>query len=195
MEFLSTQADRFLLRALEYENVLRACLYRIARNAADVDELLQETYTRLLALGSSEQQEPRSMRAFALTVARNVALGWLRRRRIVPMESMADLAELQTLDEGEQVEEIVNTHQEILMLREAVALLPARCRQVFTLRRVYGLSQKEVALELGISEHTVERHLGRALHQLTQVLFNPPICAPRSELLARLALMRRDERR
>lgn len=186
-----SDGDRFLLRALDHENVLRACLYRIVRNVADVDELLQETYTRLLALGSSGQQEPRSMRAFALTVARNVALGWLRRRRIVPMESMADLADLETLDEGEQVDEIVNTHQEILMLREAVSQLPKRCRQVFTLRRVYGLSQKEVAIELGIAEHTVERHLARAIQQLAHVLFNPPISAPRSELLARLAVTRR----
>ena len=37
--------------------------------------------------------------------------------------------------------------------------LPARCRQVFTLRKVYGLSQKEIAAELKISENTVESHL------------------------------------
>ncbi len=182
------KADRYLLKALEYEGVLRACLYRITRNASDVDELLQETYARLLTLGASEQPEPRSIRAFALTVARNVALGWLRRRQIVPMASMADLAELETLDEGEQVDEIINTHQELMLLRAAVARLSTRCREVFTLRRVYGLSQKEVARELGIAEHTVERHLGRALHQLAQVLFSPPISAPHSELLNRLAL-------
>lgn len=183
-------ADQYVLRALEHESVLRAYLYRIARNSSDVDELLQETYTKLLTLGSREQPQPRSMRAFALTVARNVAFSWLRRRQIVPMESMADLAELDALDEGEQVEEIVNSHQELKLLREAVASLPTRCREVFTLRRVYGLSQKEVARELGIAEHTVERHLGRALHRLAHVLFNPPISAPHSDLLTQLTLMR-----
>jgi RNA polymerase sigma factor (sigma-70 family) len=188
---LLTPAESFLLRALEHEGVLRVYLYRISRNASDVDELLQETYTRLLTLGETGSEEPRSMRAFALTVARNVALSWLRRRRIVPIESMADLAELGTLDEGEQVEEIVNTHQELMLLREAIGRLPERCRQVFTLRRVYGLSQKEVANELGIAEHTVERHLGRALHQLAGTLFSPPISAPHSPLLNQLTLTRR----
>jgi DNA-binding NarL/FixJ family response regulator len=62
---------------------------------------------------------------------------------------------------------------------------------VFTLRRVYGLSQKEVANELGIAEHTVERHLGRALHQLAVTLFSPPISAPHSALLSQLTLTRR----
>lgn len=180
---VSDNGDTYLLRALEHENVLRACLYRITRNAADVEELLQETYARLLTAGATERPEPRSMRAFALTIARNVALDWLRHRQVVPIEPLADLAEWDVMDEGEQVDEIVNTHQELMLLREAVSRLPTRCREVFTLRRVYGLAQKEIAAELNISEHTVERHLGRALHQLAQVLFNAPISAPRSTLL------------
>ncbi len=47
--------DRFLLHALEFESVLRACLYRYSRNASDVEELLQETYARLLVAGSTAQ--------------------------------------------------------------------------------------------------------------------------------------------
>ena len=47
--------------------------------------------------------------------------------------------QLELLDERGQVDEIVNTHQELALLTAAVARLPARCRQVFTLRKVYGL--------------------------------------------------------
>ena len=43
--------ERYLVQALEFESVLRACLYRYARNASDVEELLQETYARLLTAG------------------------------------------------------------------------------------------------------------------------------------------------
>ena len=46
---MSGAVDRYLVASLEFEGVLRACLYRYARNAADVDELLQETYAHLLA--------------------------------------------------------------------------------------------------------------------------------------------------
>jgi len=181
---VTSEGDICLIRALEYENVLRACLYRITRNLQDVEELLQETYARLLVTGEAQKPPPESMRAFALAIARNVGLDWLRRRRIVPIELMEDMAKLEVLDEGEQVEEIVNLHQELLLLRSAIERLPARCCEVFTLRRVYGMSQKEVARELDIAEHTVERHLGRALHRLTEVFFNSP--APSSALLDRL---------
>ncbi len=162
--------DRYLVASLEFEGVLRACLHRYARNSADVDELLQDTYTHLLTAGAADREEIRSIRAYALTVARNVALSWLRHRQVVPIELVADLEALELLDERGQVEEIVNSHQELALLTNAVASLPARCRQVFTLRKVYGLSQKEIASELNISENTVEQHLAKGMRLCTQAL-------------------------
>lgn len=179
--------DRYLLEALEFEGVLRAYLHRITRNAPDVDELLQETYARLLVLGSStEQPEVRCVRAFALTVARNVALDWLRHRQVVPIELVADLEALDVLDERAQVEEIVNTHQELALLAEVVAGLPDRCREVFTLRKVYGLSQKEIAAHLRISENTVEQHLTKAVRRCASALFDQPLGGPRTSWLTRV---------
>ena len=46
--------------------------------------------------------------------------------------------------------------EDLRLLTEAIRALPERCRQVLTLRKIYGLSQRETALRLGISEHTVE---------------------------------------
>lgn len=45
----------------------------------------------------------------------------------------------------------------------AAAALPPQCRQVLVLRKVYGLSQREVAVHLDISVSTVEKHLAKAL--------------------------------
>ena len=177
---MHTAADRYLVASLEFEGVLRACLHRYARNAADVDELLQETYAHLLVAGSQPREEIRSIRAFALTVARNVALSWLRHRQVVPMELVADLEQLELLDERGQVDEIVNTHQELALLSAAVARLPTRCRQVFTLRKVYGLSQKEIAAELQISENTVEQHLAKGMRLCSAALASSPIAERRS---------------
>jgi RNA polymerase sigma-70 factor (ECF subfamily) len=178
---MSRVEDRYLVASLEFEGVLRACLYRYARNSADVDELLQETYTNLLAAGSvPNREEVRSIRAFALTVARNVALSWLRHRQVVPIELVADLESLELLDERGQVEEIVNSHQELALLTAAVARLPNRCRQVFTLRKVYGLSQKEIAAQLGISENTVEQHLAKGMRLCSAALANTPMAERRS---------------
>jgi len=187
MEPLGKHDERYLLQALEHEGMLRACLFRFTHNRADVDDLLQETYARLLIAGAStETAEVRSIRAFALTVARNVALDWLRHRSIVPIEAVADLESMDVLDEGEQVEEIVNTHQELARLSDAVAALPERCRQVFTLRKIYGFSQQEIAERLGISENTIEVHLQRAARRCAQALFDVPVSDRPNSFFARL---------
>ena len=182
---MSKNEERYLLRALEFENVLRACLYRYTRNSSDVEELLQETYARLLVAAASDEPEVRSVRGFALTIARNVAFDWLRHRQVVPIELVADMEALEILDENEQVEEIVNHHQELAMLVKAIQELPERCRQVFTLRKVYGYSQKEIAARLGISENTVEQHLTRAARLCAQALFDQPVVTGPSRLLDR----------
>jgi RNA polymerase sigma factor (sigma-70 family) len=161
--------ERLLLEALEHEPLLRACLYRFARNNADVEDLLHSTYERLLRTdpGCVEVQ---SIRAFALKVARNVALDWLRHRQIIPIDLVTDMAELGVLDEEGWVEEIVNANQELALLRGAVASLPKRSRQIFTLRKVYDLSQKEIAARLNISENTVEQHLRKAARRCMELL-------------------------
>ena len=179
--------DRLLLHALGFESVLRACLWRYARNNSDVDELLQETYARLLVAGSSSQESNiRSVRAFCLTVARNVALDWLRRKEVVPLELVSNMASLEVLDEGAQIEEIVNAHQELALLAQAVAAMPRRCRQVFTLRKVYGFSQKEIAARLHISENTVEQHLMKAARRCAEVLFNTPLSGRQHSWMTRM---------
>ena len=50
---------------------------------------------------------------------------------------------------------------ELHRLAQLIARLPGRVRDVFTLRRVYGLSQREVAERLGLAESTVEKHMAR----------------------------------
>ncbi len=56
------------------------------------------------------------------------------------------------------ITEAVARNQELELLRCAIQALPTRCRQVLTLRKIYGFSQRETAAELGIAEHTVEIH-------------------------------------
>lgn len=172
---MAKDEERYLVQALEFESVLRACLYRYARNASDVEELLQETYARLLTAGASNEPEVRSVRAFSLTVARNVAFDWLRHKQVVPIELVADMEAMDILDERDQIDAIVNSHQELMMLVAAVQQLPERCRQVFTLRKVYGYSQKEIAARMNITENTVEQQLIKAARHCAQALFDQPI--------------------
>jgi RNA polymerase sigma-70 factor (ECF subfamily) len=180
---MGNPGDQYLVEALESESVLRAYLFRFVRNPADVDELLQETYAKLLSANPSGGKV-HSVRALALTIARNVAVDWLRHRDVVPMELMSDLAALDVLDEKAQVDEIVNSHQELELLSAIIADLPTRLRQAFTLRRVYGLSQKEVAERMRISEGFVEQLLVRACRRCADALFAREVAADRPKSMS-----------
>lgn len=160
--------DIYINEILRLEGLLRASLHRFAPKPADLEDLLQETYTRLLDLPAERRAGIQSVQAFALTTARNVAIDWARRRRIVPIDFVEDLGALSVSDDGTRVDEIVHAHQELVRIAEAVAELPKRCAEVFTLRRVYGWSQREIAEHFGISISTVENHLVKAVRRCAQ---------------------------
>ena len=83
----------------------------------------------------------------------------LRHRRAVLFEPLAETEAWSVLDEGSDVPEAVARNQELEILNTAIQSLPDRCRQIFTLRKVYGLSQAEIARQLGLSENTVSAQL------------------------------------
>lgn len=170
---MASVPERYLLQALEFEGLLRARLHRYTDNQSDIEELLQETYARLLVAGGEPGSDIRNVRAFALIVAQNVALDWARHRNITPIDLVANMEALDVMDEGAEVEEIVNADQELNLLAEGVRQLSTRCRQVFTLRKVYGYSQKEIADRLGVTKNTVNNQLTKAVSRCADALFNP----------------------
>lgn len=165
--------DGYVIEILRLENLLRAYLHRFAPRPADLEDLLQETYTRLLAIPPERRSQIQAVQAFALTTARNIAVDWARRRQIVPIDLVEDLDALAVSEDVARLDEIVNAHQELVQIAEAVADLPDRCAEVFTLRKVYGWSQREIAERLGISISTVENHLVKAVRRCKERLSAP----------------------
>jgi RNA polymerase sigma-70 factor (ECF subfamily) len=137
-----------------HEAMLRAWLQSRFPQLLDVDDVIQEAYARVLAArGRAEIHQPK---AFFFATARNLALDYFHRRQIARIEPLGGLDELSVLDDGEDIAETVARNQEIELMTEAIQSLPDRCRQVMTLRYVYGLSQKDIASQLDISVRTVE---------------------------------------
>jgi RNA polymerase sigma-70 factor (ECF subfamily) len=96
-------------------------------------------------------------------VAKSVVLQAMRRGRIVAFEALAEAEGLEPPCQDPSPETIAADRQELGRIAALIAALPARCREAFTLRKVHGLSQREVALRLGVSENTVEKHVGKGL--------------------------------
>lgn len=146
--------------------MLRSWLHSRFAAVGDVDDIMQEAYTRVLR--ARERGPIESPKAFLFATARNLALGRLRHQRVTGEGVLAEIDPLGVLDEDADVPEAVARAQELEMLTQAIQSLPTRCRQILTLRKIYGLSQKQVAAQLGISEHTVEAQGTIALRKLAE---------------------------
>lgn len=148
-----------------HEGALRSYLLGIAQ-PADIDDLVQESYTRLLRMRMKGGL--RSPRGLLFTMARNAAYDLFRRRGTAKQMGVAETALEDVLDDSPGTAEIVSRRQEISLLADAIEALPERCRAVFVLRQIENLSQREIASRLGISEHTVESQLTKALRRCEQ---------------------------
>jgi RNA polymerase sigma-70 factor (ECF subfamily) len=151
---VEADARWFVENVQRHESALRSYLRHSLSSAADVDDLAQECFVRVMRVQASARVG--SPKALLFTIARNAVRDFLRRRAVADVIPLAEAqspgAFVDTLD----VAETVSRRQELSLLKEAIAELPERCRQVFLLRKIQGLSQREIAQRLGISENTVE---------------------------------------
>src|SRR5690606_7782229 len=98
----------------------------------DIDDLVQESYARLIR--AKEAGRVSYAKAFLFATARNAALDFFRRRKIISIDSVGDLTDLHVMADGPDAADTVNKQQELDLLAQAVRTLPERCRQVITLR-------------------------------------------------------------
>jgi len=146
-----------------HEPALRAYLQARFPTLGDQDDLVQETYTRLLR--AQANGGVRYPKAFLFTAARNIAFDLFRRRGAKPTEAVTDLVELTVLEEMPGVGEQMDQSYELEVLADAVRALPDRCRQVIMLRYLDGLAYKEIAEQLGISAETVKVHMAKGMRR------------------------------
>lgn len=150
-----------------HEPMLRAWLKsQFPSGESEIDDVVQEAFIRVL--GAYATAEIRSPKAFLFVVARNLAGMRLRHRMVENTKPLAEIDCSGILDEETDVPHAVARSQELAMLTTAVQSLPTRCRQIITLRKIYGLSLKETAAELGIDPHTVVIQTSIGIRKLTE---------------------------
>jgi RNA polymerase sigma factor (sigma-70 family) len=162
------EQGRWLARnVLPHEALIRARLRDMCLYDLDIEDVIQEMYARFLTLESLESI--RFPRQYALLTARAIIIDHIRHSRVVSITSSGNLEALEIATPEASGEERVEFQEEVRAVTAALDQLPKACRETLILRRVEGLSQKEVALRLNISEKTVEKHMANGVRMLIKM--------------------------
>jgi len=148
---------------LENEVALKRFLRRFIKSREGADDLAQEAFLR--AFAAESERLITSPKAFLFKVAKNLALNELAKQSSAAIEPLGDFEDQEVLQDSSQaaVDDAVDGRERIRMLARAIAALPPQCAKVFILRKMQGLSQKEIAARLNISVRTVENHVALGL--------------------------------
>lgn len=149
-----------------HDGQLKAYLRGSFPGVGDVEDVVQESYLRIWKTRATHPIQ--CAKGFLFQVARRLAIDVLRRRESARTDSVADLTALEVAESAPSAAEGAARNEELWLLAQAFHSLPTRCREVLMLRKIDGLSQKEIAARLGIAEGTVQVQIGRGLRQLEE---------------------------
>ena len=147
----------------EIKSALAASIARVLVNPEDVDDILQETY--LQVHDQAERGDIRSLKDYFFRVARNAALKKKAEKYRTTISSIEDMAGFEPHSDQTETDISVHYSQKLEAFIEIANSLPPKCKQAFLLKKVAGLSQKQIARKMGIAESTVEKHLITAMHR------------------------------
>ena len=146
---------------------LRRFLLARVRNIADVPDMTQEVYLRMLRVPNVESV--RSPEAYLFTVAQHVVQQHTLKSATLPAKLEKVLSTQAVSAPADPELELVAV-QSLDRLQETLDKLSPKVRAVFMLSRRDGLSFDEIAVRLGISRPMVKKYLMKALLQFRQRL-------------------------
>lgn len=133
----------------------------------DAESMVQDVFTKLW-INRHLLDPDKSLNAFLYRIARNEIFGHLR-KVLVKRKYMEDLSF--SLEGPVETTQRQIEYQELAALvAKLVEAMPERRRQVFLMSREEGLSYREIAVQLGISENTVDSQIRKALDFLKENL-------------------------
>lgn len=146
---------------LESSGILKKFLSRFLPVQQDIEDVAQEAYLR--AYVAEQRESIQQPNAFLFHVAKRLALTRLttKSRQITDyIDEAGDSIDMHT---AAAPDEELEAHECFGIYCEAVASLPEKCRQVFLLRKVHGLSHKEIGERMALSVSSVEKYLREAI--------------------------------
>lgn len=158
----------FFREVFPLEPALTRYIRRNWRNESDIADLRQEIYVRVYA--AARERLPLQTKPFLFATARNHLINQARRGQVVSIEHVADLASLPVLVDAVTPDRILTAREELRRVQAGLDRLPPRCREVLVLRKIEGLSTKEVAARLNVGVDTVEQQMVHGMRALVDFM-------------------------
>lgn len=158
----------FCDQVLPLEAALMTYIRRNWRKHEDVVDLRQEIYERTLI--GARREIPRNTASYVYKVARNHIINRSMRERIVSIDLVSDVDDIDHSADLFYTERQLDARDELRKAQAGLSLLPTRCREVVQLRKLEGLSTREAAERLGVSVNTIERQLTLGMRALSDYM-------------------------
>jgi RNA polymerase sigma-70 factor (ECF subfamily) len=143
-----------------YSEVLYSFLVKLGSQNEDIKDVIQQTFVKLWER-RADLNEELSLQSYLITIAKNDIYNSIKKR----------LTEKKYLIALPETDEQVLQPGEIRDLLQHILLeLPGKRREVFTMSRVEGYSNKEIAEMLNITKSTVENHINHSTKQVKGIL-------------------------
>jgi RNA polymerase sigma-70 factor (ECF subfamily) len=152
---------------VKYQSTIRSFIGRIVK-PSDIDDIVQETFVR--SYEANLKQEIQYARSYMLKTAKNLALNHNAKWDNKYNDSIEDFIEPPVELRSTNFEEDYESKERFLVFCQATDQLSGSVRKCFILKKVYGLSQKEIAQYLQLSESTVEKHIAKGLLKSKQFM-------------------------
>ncbi|WP_260929397.1 RNA polymerase sigma factor [Novosphingobium sp. 9] len=162
----------FRIAVLPLETDLKRHARRLCHGISiDPEDLLQDTMEQLFRYENWHGIE--NVRAFSIATMRNLALQVARRDRVLTIQTMDDLENFDIACEAPSAERIVVARDDWATVTKCISSLPPQCGKVFSMRKIDGLSQSEIARQLGLSISTIEKHVIKGLRRCSDAIAWP----------------------
>jgi RNA polymerase sigma factor (sigma-70 family) len=158
----------FLREIMPLEAILMHYLRYNWHNASEIADLRQEVYARVFE--AARERIPDNPKRFLLVSARNLLIDLVRREQVVPMEAFADLESLGIAADAPQPDRAVIEQEELRRIEASLEQLPPRKREAISLAYFDGLTGKEIAERMGITQSTASHYLADGAFILGDIL-------------------------
>lgn len=142
---------------------LAAYIRKFVSSPDDVQGVMQDAYLKVFVALRKFRNQGHSPAALLYTTAHNLAISRLRHQKVIQHSFTAVSVAEELRGERVSAEQSVSDSQKHNELMLIINALPPKCRDVFVLRWIHGMSQRTISERLGIAVSTVEKHLAKGL--------------------------------